>query len=174
MASCSAETPGSHGHSFSKKTFHKPTYCHHCTDMLWGLIQQGYICEGEWGCMSSCLNHLCVLRFIAGWPAGLAEDLPVTPLREDWTLQPGAAASVKRFRDLGFFSLFSLKLKLNTKCLIIYIIPFLIINQVCQIHRRRSVRDINLKFELLSHTLLTDFFPSKTNSFVTMIAFRFT
>ncbi|KAF3423939.1 hypothetical protein E2986_11886 [Frieseomelitta varia] len=45
MASVSAETPASHGHSFSKKTFHKPTYCHSCTDMLWGLIQQGYICE---------------------------------------------------------------------------------------------------------------------------------
>ncbi|XP_022248102.1 diacylglycerol kinase theta-like, partial [Limulus polyphemus] len=36
---------GHHGHFFVKKTFHKPTYCHHCTDMLWGLIGQGYICE---------------------------------------------------------------------------------------------------------------------------------
>ena len=35
-----------HGHSYIKKTFHKPTYCHHCTDMLWGLIGQGYVCEG--------------------------------------------------------------------------------------------------------------------------------
>jgi len=35
-----------HGHYFTKKTFHKPTYCHHCTDMLWGLIGQGYVCEG--------------------------------------------------------------------------------------------------------------------------------
>ena len=34
-----------HGHYFTKKTFHKPTYCHHCADMLWGLIGQGYICE---------------------------------------------------------------------------------------------------------------------------------
>lgn len=34
------------GHSFGKKTFHKPTYCHHCSDLLWGLIGQGYICEG--------------------------------------------------------------------------------------------------------------------------------
>ncbi|KAJ6639360.1 Protein kinase C, eye isozyme, partial [Pseudolycoriella hygida] len=33
------------GHSFGKKTFHKPTYCHHCSDLLWGLIGQGYICE---------------------------------------------------------------------------------------------------------------------------------
>lgn len=35
------------GHSFGKKTFHKPTYCHHCSDLLWGLIGQGYICDGE-------------------------------------------------------------------------------------------------------------------------------
>lgn len=35
------------GHSFGKKTFHKPTYCHHCSDLLWGLIGQGYICEGK-------------------------------------------------------------------------------------------------------------------------------
>lgn len=33
-------------HSFAKKTFHKPTYCHHCSDLLWGLIGQGYGCEG--------------------------------------------------------------------------------------------------------------------------------
>ncbi|VVD00110.1 unnamed protein product, partial [Leptidea sinapis] len=32
-------------HSFAKKTFHKPTYCHHCSDLLWGLIGQGYGCE---------------------------------------------------------------------------------------------------------------------------------
>lgn len=35
------------GHNFQKKTFHKPTYCHHCSDLLWGLIGQGYICEGK-------------------------------------------------------------------------------------------------------------------------------
>lgn len=33
------------GHFFAKKTFHKPTYCHHCGDMLWGLIGQGYFCD---------------------------------------------------------------------------------------------------------------------------------
>jgi hypothetical protein len=36
-----------HGHFFVKKTFHKPTYCHHCVEMLWGLIGQGYCCEGK-------------------------------------------------------------------------------------------------------------------------------
>lgn len=42
---CPAEESG-HGHFFVRKTFHKPTYCHHCTDMLWGLIGQGFVCEG--------------------------------------------------------------------------------------------------------------------------------
>ena len=35
-----------HGHYFVKKTFHKPVYCHHCAEMLWGLIGQGFICDG--------------------------------------------------------------------------------------------------------------------------------
>ena len=37
-----------HGHSFIKKTFHKPTInCHFCAELLWGLMGQGYICEGK-------------------------------------------------------------------------------------------------------------------------------
>lgn len=36
-----------HGHYFTKKTFGKPTYCHHCTELLWGILSQGYVCEGE-------------------------------------------------------------------------------------------------------------------------------
>ena len=36
-----------YGHFLVKKTFHKPTYCHHCVEMLWGLIGQGYCCEGK-------------------------------------------------------------------------------------------------------------------------------
>ena len=35
------------GHFFAKKTFHKPAYCHHCLELLWGLIGQGYYCEGR-------------------------------------------------------------------------------------------------------------------------------
>ena len=38
---------GQSGHRFSRKTFTRPSYCHHCTDMLWGLTNQGLICEGE-------------------------------------------------------------------------------------------------------------------------------
>jgi hypothetical protein len=36
-----------YGHFFVKKTFRKPTYCHHCVEMLWGLVGQGYYCEGK-------------------------------------------------------------------------------------------------------------------------------
>ncbi|XP_046839229.1 diacylglycerol kinase theta-like [Xenia sp. Carnegie-2017] len=39
------EALGNNGHSFSKKTYHKPTYCHHCTDMLWGFTNQGFQCS---------------------------------------------------------------------------------------------------------------------------------
>ena len=41
-----------HGHSFEKKTFHKPTYCHHCSDMLWGITNQGNMCKGDFFCYS--------------------------------------------------------------------------------------------------------------------------
>ena len=36
-----------HGHSFLKKTFHRPTNCHYCGELLWGLMGQGYVCEGK-------------------------------------------------------------------------------------------------------------------------------
>ena len=32
------------GHNFKKKTFTKPTFCHYCSDMLWGLTNQGLQC----------------------------------------------------------------------------------------------------------------------------------
>jgi len=31
-------------HDFRKKTFHKPTFCQHCSDLLWGLTNQGMQC----------------------------------------------------------------------------------------------------------------------------------
>ena len=36
-----------HGHSFIRKTFRTPTNCHYCTELLWGLMGQGYTCEGK-------------------------------------------------------------------------------------------------------------------------------
>lgn len=36
------------GHSFTKKTFHKPIYCSFCTEMGWGMFgTTGYLCDGE-------------------------------------------------------------------------------------------------------------------------------
>lgn len=31
------------GHSFRRVTLTKPTFCHYCTDFIWGLA--GYLCE---------------------------------------------------------------------------------------------------------------------------------
>lgn len=60
--SAGSEYEMGHGHYFTKKTFHKPTYCHHCTDMLWGLIGQGYICEGTYDKLDNAAYPL--LRYI--------------------------------------------------------------------------------------------------------------
>ncbi len=35
------------GHEFVKRSYRKPTYCHHCTELLWGLKNQGLQCTGE-------------------------------------------------------------------------------------------------------------------------------
>lgn len=42
-----ARTPGSAalGHSFRKVTLTKPTFCHLCSDFIWGLA--GFLCDGE-------------------------------------------------------------------------------------------------------------------------------
>lgn len=34
------------GHQFAKKTFFQPTFCHHCTELLWGVRNQGLKCPG--------------------------------------------------------------------------------------------------------------------------------
>ncbi|GAA28255.2 diacylglycerol kinase [Clonorchis sinensis] len=33
------------GHSFFKRTLHKPACCHHCGEVIWGLISTGFQCE---------------------------------------------------------------------------------------------------------------------------------
>lgn len=35
------------GHDFEKKTFFQPTFCHHCSELLWGLRGQGLKCRGK-------------------------------------------------------------------------------------------------------------------------------
>lgn len=64
-------------HSFAKKTFHKPTYCHHCSDLLWGLIGQGYGCEGT--------RRACAPRASIPAPRARRHDQRV--------MQPGARGS---------------------------------------------------------------------------------
>ncbi|XP_049962542.1 diacylglycerol kinase theta isoform X3 [Schistocerca serialis cubense] len=82
MASVSAEPPASHGHSFSKKTFHKPTYCHHCTDMLWGLIQQGYTCE-----VCNFVVHDRCLKTVVSPCSSIAASLIKNPVAHCWSEQ---------------------------------------------------------------------------------------
>uniref|UniRef100_A0A915IIQ1 Phorbol-ester/DAG-type domain-containing protein n=1 Tax=Romanomermis culicivorax TaxID=13658 RepID=A0A915IIQ1_ROMCU len=36
-----------YGHFFTKKNFGKPTYCHNCCEVLWGIISQGFVCEAS-------------------------------------------------------------------------------------------------------------------------------
>ncbi|KAK4473941.1 hypothetical protein MN116_003263 [Schistosoma mekongi] len=40
-------TPASttQGHSFIRRTLHKPAYCHHCGEVIWGLLSSGFQCE---------------------------------------------------------------------------------------------------------------------------------
>ncbi|XP_052250225.1 diacylglycerol kinase theta-like isoform X4 [Dreissena polymorpha] len=72
-----------HGHSFVKKTFHKPTYCHHCTDMLWGLIGQGLVCE-----VCNFVVHEKCLRTVVSACSSIAASLVRNPVAHCWS-EPG-------------------------------------------------------------------------------------
>lgn len=69
-----------HGHFFSKKTFHKPTYCHHCTDMLWGLIGQGCICE-----VCNFVVHDRCLKTVVSPCSTVASNVIKNPVPHCWT-----------------------------------------------------------------------------------------
>uniref|UniRef100_A0A0K8SI41 Diacylglycerol kinase n=1 Tax=Lygus hesperus TaxID=30085 RepID=A0A0K8SI41_LYGHE len=70
------------GHSFTKKTFHKPTYCHHCTDLLWGLLQQGSICE-----VCNFVVHDRCLRTVISPCSSMAASLIKNPVAHCWSEQ---------------------------------------------------------------------------------------
>ncbi|KAK2153007.1 hypothetical protein LSH36_311g03008 [Paralvinella palmiformis] len=72
-----------HGHFFTKKTFHKPTYCHHCTDMLWGLIGQGYVCE-----VCNFIVHDRCLKMVVSPCSSIACYLIKNPVSHCWS-EPG-------------------------------------------------------------------------------------
>ncbi|XP_043273541.1 diacylglycerol kinase theta [Venturia canescens] len=78
MASVSAETPESHGHSFSKKTFHKATFCHNCTDLHWTL--KGYICE-----VCNFVVHEKCLQAVVSPCSSIAACLIKNPVAHCWS-----------------------------------------------------------------------------------------
>lgn len=72
-----------HGHFFTKKTFHKPTYCHHCTDMLWGLIGQGFVCE-----VCNFVVHDRCLKTVVSPCSSVASNFIKNPVAHCWS-EPG-------------------------------------------------------------------------------------
>ncbi|KAL3278720.1 hypothetical protein HHI36_016251 [Cryptolaemus montrouzieri] len=85
MASSAGSTdqpPAAHGHSFCKKTFHKPSYCHHCSDMLWGLIQQGFICE-----VCNFVVHDRCLKAVVSPCSSISASLIKNPVAHCWSEQ---------------------------------------------------------------------------------------
>ncbi|XP_077284863.1 diacylglycerol kinase theta isoform X2 [Arctopsyche grandis] len=71
------------GHSFAKKTFHKPTYCHHCSDLLWGLIGQGYNCE----VCNFTVHDRCISQVVTPC-SSIAPSLIKNPVAHCWS-EPG-------------------------------------------------------------------------------------
>ncbi|XP_035899256.1 diacylglycerol kinase theta isoform X3 [Anopheles maculipalpis] len=67
-------------HTFGRKTFHKPTYCHHCSDLLWGLIGQGYICE----VCNFIVHEKCVTNIVTPC-TGIAPYLIRNPVAHCWS-----------------------------------------------------------------------------------------
>ncbi|XP_077388265.1 diacylglycerol kinase theta [Festucalex cinctus] len=54
---CGTHNSSALGHSFKKVTLTKPTFCHHCSDFLWGLL--GFLCEVcNLMCHEKCLKTL--------------------------------------------------------------------------------------------------------------------
>ena len=73
------------GHAFVKKTFHRPTWCHYCTELLWGLTGQGFVCE-----ICNFVAHERCLRTLSQY---------CSSIKELFLVQPQAHA----FIDIGAF-----------------------------------------------------------------------
>ncbi|KRY54518.1 Diacylglycerol kinase theta, partial [Trichinella britovi] len=71
------------GHFFVKKNFGKPIHCHHCCDLFWGILSQGYICET---CNFIC--HEKCLKTVASFCSGIAMQLIKNPVAHCWS-EPG-------------------------------------------------------------------------------------
>uniref|UniRef100_A0A0A1WHJ2 Diacylglycerol kinase n=1 Tax=Zeugodacus cucurbitae TaxID=28588 RepID=A0A0A1WHJ2_ZEUCU len=68
------------GHTFVKKTFGKPTYCHHCSDLIWGIIQIGYICE----VCNFVIHDRCVSNVVTPC-SGIAPCIIKNPVAHCWS-----------------------------------------------------------------------------------------
>ncbi|XP_017469905.1 PREDICTED: diacylglycerol kinase theta isoform X2 [Rhagoletis zephyria] len=68
------------GHTFVKKTFGKPTYCHHCSDLIWGIIQIGYICE----VCNFVIHDRCVSSVVTPC-SGIAPCIIKNPVAHCWS-----------------------------------------------------------------------------------------
>ncbi|PAA64773.1 hypothetical protein BOX15_Mlig034123g1 [Macrostomum lignano] len=81
--SAEPEYSAGHGHSFIKRTFHRPTYCHHCAEMLWGLLSQGFTCS-----LCSFTVHDRCLKSVLSPCSTLAPSLVMVPISHCWS-DPG-------------------------------------------------------------------------------------
>ncbi|XP_027044816.1 diacylglycerol kinase theta-like isoform X2 [Pocillopora damicornis] len=71
---------GQSGHRFVRKTFTRPTYCHHCTDMLWGFTNQGLICE-----VCNFVNHDRCMQLVTTPCISIATSLVKEPVAHSWS-----------------------------------------------------------------------------------------
>ncbi|GAV03562.1 hypothetical protein RvY_13963-2 [Ramazzottius varieornatus] len=70
-----------HGHFFVKKSFHKPSYCHHCADMIWSLIGvPGYVCE-----VCNFVAHDKCMKNVVSPCSSLAAALIKNPVPHCWS-----------------------------------------------------------------------------------------
>ncbi|XP_053507277.1 diacylglycerol kinase theta [Ictalurus furcatus] len=77
---------GAAGHSFRKVTLTKPTFCHHCSDFIWGLV--GYVCE-----VCNFMSHEKCLKHVRTLCSCMAPTLVRVPVAHCF----GPAGQKKRF-----------------------------------------------------------------------------
>ncbi|XP_065897933.1 diacylglycerol kinase theta-like [Dysidea avara] len=75
------------GHDFKRRNFFQPTYCEHCSDLLWGIKGQGFTCRVcRFTCHEKCMNTLVTMC------PHLALTAITEPLAHKW----GKAVTTKR------------------------------------------------------------------------------
>ncbi|KAI5623110.1 diacylglycerol kinase theta, partial [Silurus asotus] len=74
------------GHSFRRVTLTKPTFCHHCSDFIWGLV--GYVCD-----VCNFMSHEKCLKHVRTVCSCMASTLVRVPVAHCF----GPAGQKKRF-----------------------------------------------------------------------------